>query len=125
MWDDAALVAELEQLADRLPAVLAIVQCALVYVHADEAVRQLRVEVAGELHRIGKRLFAMIECVLNAFAQRFGDDAHRLIAQAAANRVAAQRQWQPGLLAPPLAEVEHLLETAGRVSELSFMDDEA
>ena len=44
-------------------AVFAVVERALVDVHADEAVGQRGVEVAGELHGVGERLFAVVECV--------------------------------------------------------------
>ena len=57
-------------------AVFAVVQRALVHVHADEAVCQLRVEVARELHGVGQRLFAMIQSVLDAVAERLGHGAH-------------------------------------------------
>ncbi len=53
-------------------AIGAVVERALVDVHADEAVGEGGVEVAGELHGVGKGLFAMVESVLDAVAEGIG-----------------------------------------------------
>jgi hypothetical protein len=50
--DDAGFVAHVEQAADGLAAIGAVVQSTLVDVHAYKCVGRLRVEVAGELHGI-------------------------------------------------------------------------
>jgi hypothetical protein len=123
--DDAALVAQFEQLADGLAAVGAVVEGAVVHIHADEAVGQAGVEVAGKLHGVFEGLFAVVEGVLDAVAHGLGDDAHGVGAERAADGVAAQRQHQAGGFAPPDAEVEHLVEAAGGVGELALVDDEA
>ena len=62
--------------------------------------------------------------MLNALAQRVGRDDLHLCAQRAADGIAAQRQRQAGLLAPPDAEVEDLLQSVTCVRELAFVDDE-
>ena len=67
--DDAALEAHLQQLADGFAAVFAVVQGALVDVHADKLVGERGVEVAGELHGVGERLLAVGEGVLDAVTQ--------------------------------------------------------
>src|SRR5208337_307331 len=123
--DDAALEAEVEESEDGLAAVGSVVEGAFVDVHADEAVGQAGVEVAGKLHGVFEGLFAVVEGVLDAVANGFGDDAHGIGAQGTANGVAAQGQDEAGGLAPPDAEIENLVEAAGGVGELAFVDDEA
>ena len=67
-------MAHVQQAADGLFPVSTVIKCALIHIHPDELVCHLRIEVARELHGIGKSLFAMIERVLNAVAQS-GRDA--------------------------------------------------
>ena len=83
------------------------------------------VEIAGKLHGVFERLFAVIERVLDAVAQSLGDDLVRFRAQRAANGVAAERQHQAGGFAPPDAEIDDFVESAGRVGELAFVNDES
>src|SRR5690349_24964561 len=80
----AGLVAHIEQAPDGFAAILAVIECALVYIHADEPVGGRRVEVAGKLHGIGKSFFAMLQRVLDAVAKSVGDGRHQVCAQAAA-----------------------------------------
>ena len=108
--DDAALVAHGEYLADSFAAIVAVVQGALVDVHADEAVGEVGIEVAGELHGIFQRGLAVVHGMLNAGAQSVGGDALHLSAERAADSVASKRQRQAGLLMPPYAKVEDLLQ---------------
>ena len=91
MRNDAAIVAHIEQLADGFAAVFAVVERALVDVHADEVVGERGVEIAGELHGVGEGFFAMIERVLDAVAQGVGGGQQRLCAERAADGVAAER----------------------------------
>jgi len=72
--NDSALVAHIEELADGFAAVVAVVDGAVVDVHADEAVGHRGVEIAGELHSILESLFAVIEGMLDAVAQGIGGD---------------------------------------------------
>ena len=111
--DDAALVAEVEQLADGLAAVGAVVEGALVYVHAYETVGKVGVEVAGELHGVFEGFFAVIEGMLNAVVDGLGYDAQGIRAERAADGVAAQGQDKAGGFAPPDAEVDDLIESGG------------
>ena len=123
--DDAALVSHIEQLADGLPAVGAVVQGALVHIHAHKAAGHSGVKIAGKLHGIFERLFAVVERMPDAVAQSLGDDLVLFRAQRAADGVAAQRQHQAGGLLPPDAEIENLVEAAGGIGELALVDDEA
>ena len=93
--DDAALVAQIEERADGLAAVGAIVEGAVVDVHADEATGEAGIEIAGELHGVFEGGFAVVEGVLNAVVDGLGDDTHGFGAQRAADGVAAQRQHRP------------------------------
>ena len=96
-------MSHVEQAAHGFAAIGSIVEGALVYVHADEPVGQLGVEIAGELHGVGQRFVAMIEGILNALFDCRSDTRRHLRPEAAANGVASQRQRQPGNLVPPLA----------------------
>src|ERR1700720_2082646 len=66
--NNPCLVPHVEQPLHRFPAVLAIVEGALVNVHADKFIRELSIEIAGELHSIAERFFAMIDGVLDTLA---------------------------------------------------------
>jgi hypothetical protein len=60
---------------------------------------------------LSRRAFVVVSMV--SFAKR------------AADGVAAKRQGKAGLFAPPLAEIEHLLQAFGCVGELPLVDDES
>src|SRR5208282_2624846 len=103
--NDPRLVPHVEEPADGFAAVVAVVERAFVDVHADEFVGELGIEIAGKLHGIGERFFAMIDGVLNALAQRLGDAGHRFAAERAPDGVSAERQRQAGDFLPPPAEI--------------------
>src|SRR6266567_4918174 len=98
-----------QQPPDAFPAVIAVVEGTLVDVHADEFVGKLRVEIAGELHGIGQRFFAMIDGVLNTVAQSLRHTGDRLRTEGATDRIPAQRQWQTGYFLPPLTQIDNSL----------------
>ena len=125
VWDDAPVIAHLEEFLDGFAAVWAVVECALVDVHADKAVGERGVEVARELHRVLERLFAMVEGVLDAVAQGVGGGEEGVGAEGPADGVSTEREREVGLFAPPLAEVEELEQAVIRVGELALVDDEA
>src|SRR4051812_34619975 len=60
-WNDPRFVAHIQEPPDGFPAVVAVVESALVDVHADEFVGELSIEVAGELHGVGESFFAVVE----------------------------------------------------------------
>src|SRR5216683_3114518 len=93
--NDAALEAEIEELFDGDSAVLSVVERTLVDVHADEAVGEGGVEIAGELHGVGESFVAVIERVLDAVTQRIGGGQQRLRAERAADGVASEREGRP------------------------------
>jgi hypothetical protein len=100
----------LQQLAHGLPALVAVVARQLVDVHADEAVGELGVEPAAELERVLHRLVAVVEPGLDRVAEHVGELEQVLGAEVAPRDVRAQRQRQPGLEQPPLAQVDDLLQ---------------
>ena len=102
-----------------------VIQRSLVHIHADKAAGQARIEIARKLHRVFQRLLAVVERVLNAVAQRLGDDLVLLRAQRAANRVSAQGQHQARSFLPPDAQVQNLMEAARSVGQLPFVNNEA
>ena len=122
--NDSAFMTHVQQLANGFAAVRAIVQRALIHVHAYEAAGQAGVEIARKLHGVFECLFAVVQGVLNAVAQRFGDDGVRLSAQGAANCIAAKGQHELGLLSPPNAEVDDFMQSAAAVGQLPFMNDQ-
>ena len=69
-------MAHVEQTADGLTSFRAVVEGAIIHIHADKLVGELRIEVAGKLHGVGQRFITMFERVLNALAQRGGDLQH-------------------------------------------------
>src|SRR5262249_49892212 len=82
------------------------------------------IKVACKLHRVRKRLFAMVERVLNAVAQRMADAEHELRPKRAADGIASQRKRQSCHLEPPLAEIHDAMQSGFRVSQLPFMNDQ-
>jgi hypothetical protein len=70
--NDATIIAHLEELVDSFAAIRAVVESAVVDVHADESVGESGIEVAGKLHGVSEGLFAVIKGVLDAVAQRVG-----------------------------------------------------
>ena len=52
VWNDASRVSHVQQAAHRFAAVGAVIQRALVHVHANELIRQLGIEVSSELHGV-------------------------------------------------------------------------
>src|SRR3954462_12192612 len=108
-----------------MAAVFAIVERAPVHVHANEAVGELMVEIARELHSILERLLAMIQRVLNALPHRCSDLRHQLWTERALDSISPQRQWQPGFAVPPFAKVEDLLHARLPKRKLAFVDDQA
>ena len=123
--NDAALVTKVEEFADGLASVGAVVESALVDVHADKAAGRSGVEFAGKLHGVFESLLAVIECVLDAVAQGLGDDLVLFSSERAADGVAAEGQHQAGGFLPPDAKIENLVEAADVVGELSFVNNES
>ncbi len=58
-------------------------------------------------------------------SQEPGDPRHHRLAQVLADHVAPQRQGEAGLLVPPLAQVDDLVQPVIAVIELSLVDQEA
>src|ERR1700716_3814589 len=123
--NDASVEAHGKKLLNGFSAVGAVVERALVYVHSDEAISQRGVEVAGKLHGVGQGLLTVVQCVLDAIAERVGCGQKCLWSERTADCVAPERERQAGLFAPPLAEIEQLDEAVVGVGELAFVDDQA
>src|SRR3974390_25803 len=123
--NNTALVSRVEQLSDGLAAVLTVIQGPLVDVHSDELVGLLYVQIAGELHGILQRFFAVVESVLDAIAQCVAAGQDQLRSQVALDGVSTQRKRQTGLVAPPLAHVDNAVQAFFAVGELALVDDES
>src|SRR5439155_8358637 len=124
-WDDLLFMSLTKKSADGLAALSAVIEREVIDVHADEAVGTAGVEHARELHRIRQRFIPMIESVLNAFLDVFGNALDRLLTEIALDDVATERQRQSGLLLPPFTEVEHFMKSHLTVRQLAFMDQHA
>src|SRR5712691_12067644 len=59
--NDAALVAFGEQAADSFAATFAVIERQIVHPHRDKAIRQRRIHVARELHRVLQSVFAIVD----------------------------------------------------------------
>src|SRR3974377_268678 len=123
--NNTALVSRVEQPGDGLAAVLAVVEGALVDVHSDELVGLLYIQIAGELHGILQRFFAVVESVLDAVAERVAAGQDQLSSQVALDGVSTQGERQTGLVAPPLAHVDNAVQAFFAVGELALVDDES
>src|SRR6185503_5216921 len=69
VWNDAAFEAFLEQPCNGLASAFSVVKCEVVNPHGHETVRQFNVHVSRELHRVLKRVIAIVQRVANALAQ--------------------------------------------------------
>src|SRR2546423_3742951 len=98
--DDAALGPLVQEALDGPSPALGVVERELVDPHRDEAVGQLRVHVAGELHSVGERVAPVVERVAYGLVQVCGDAADGLRAEFAADTVSAPPQPQ-GFPPPP------------------------
>src|SRR5216684_5109150 len=89
MRNDSRFVTHIQQTTYGFTAVRPVVQSTLVHVHAHKLVGQLGIEVARELHGVSKSFIAMIECVLNAFAESCGNASHQFVAEATPDRISS------------------------------------
>src|SRR5436190_13133312 len=115
----------LEQLAHRLPALVAVVARELVHVHRHEPVGELCVEPAPELEGVLHRLLAVVQAGLDRLAEDVGEVEKRSGTDVAPSHVRPERQRQPGFEEPPLAEVDDLLQPGVLVGELPLVDEQA
>ena len=88
-------MSHVQQAAHGFASIRAIVQGALVDVHADKLVGELGIDIARELHGVGQGFVAMVERVLNAVPQGPGYFRGQLRSQTALYRVATQGSGNP------------------------------
>src|SRR6478736_5615807 len=86
------LLAAAQELANRAPALFAVVLGQLVHVHADEAVGQLVVEAAPELKRVLERTLSVVEAREDRLGEHVGELTQGLRPEIAPRHVRAQRQ---------------------------------
>src|SRR6266404_8061701 len=118
------VVPHFEEPSHRFATVISIVERTFVYVHADKLIGELGIEIAGKLHGVAERFFAMINGILDALAQRLGDAGHRFWTERAPDGISAERQRQSGNFLPPPAEIDDAMQSGFVIRELAFMDDE-
>src|SRR5947207_760608 len=119
--DDAALGPLVQEALDGPSPALGVVERELVDPHRDEAVGQLRVHVAGELHGVGERVAPVVERVAYGLVQVCGDAADGIGAEFAADTMSVHRQRQVCPLLPPLSEVYDLAQPELLVEELPLV----
>src|SRR5712691_2250698 len=124
MGNDSRFMTHIQQTAYGFTAVGSVVESTLVHVHANKLVGQSGIEVAGELHSVGKGLVAMIQSVLNAFAQSCGNSSHELVAEATTDGISSEGQRQPGYFLPPSSQINDALQARLCITQLAFVDDE-
>src|ERR1700683_2793063 len=123
--NDSSLVPHIKEPHHRLAPIRTVIERSLVHVHPDKAVSSLRIKIAGKLHRVGQSLFAMLERILNAVAQRTVYGRNQLRAQRAANRVPSQRQRQARHFLPPFPQVNNAVQSRLVIGQLPFVDDKS
>ena len=116
-------LAAAQELRDGLATLLPVVLRELVDIHRDEAVRDGGVDPAPELERVLQRLGAMVERALDRVGEHLREVAETR-ADVASRDDDAERQRQPGLEQPPLAEVEHLLQAVVLEGELALVNEQ-
>src|SRR5208282_3073276 len=105
--------------------VVPVVEGSLVNIHTDKFIGELGIKIAGKLHSVAERFFAMINGILNTLAQRLGDARYRFSAERAPDGVSSEGQRQSGNFLPPPAKIDHAVQSGFVVGELAFVDDEA
>src|ERR1700686_3780008 len=113
------VVSHFEQTSPPFAAVVSVIQSTFIDVHTDKLIGKLGIEIAGKLHRVAERLFAMINGVLDALAQRLSDAGHRFPPERAPYGVSSKRQRQSGNFLPPPAEIADTVETGLVVTKLA------
>ncbi|CAN5808597.1 hypothetical protein BH20ACT14_BH20ACT14_18360 [soil metagenome] len=119
------LLTPAQELGHGLAALVAVVLCQLVHVHGHEPVRHRGVDPAPEPERVLEGFGPVVEPALDRLPQHVGDLREHLWSEVPPSDVDAERQRQPGLEEPPLAEVEHFCEAVILERELTFVDQEA
>src|SRR5882762_8790088 len=119
MGDETSLEGAAQELPDRFPALLSIIQGPMIDVHADEPVRQLAAHIPRISQGVLHCFSPMIQAELNARAENAGDRSTDVGRKSLMNHVATERQRQPiGLPAPPGAQVLAHLQTFLLIREL-------
>src|SRR5689334_6028523 len=108
--DYPGTVTHIQESNNGLFPVRTIVERPVVHVHADEAVGHLRIEVTSELHRIGERLFTMVQCVLNAVAKRLRNTRNQLAPETTADCVSSEGQGKARHLLPPPSKIDNSIQ---------------
>ena len=114
-----------QQLGHGPPAGFSVVDGVGVHVHADETIGAGVVEPAAVRLRVRQRLRPVGETVLNARLQVACDVAHQGRPEVTAHHVPAERQRQPRLRAPPLAQVDPEPQPAVGVGKLALVDQQS
>src|SRR5262249_43044271 len=76
-------------------------------------------------HRMPYCFVAMRQTVVNTFAHDLEKVVLHIARDVAPQNVSAQRQRQTRLAFPPFAEIDNLMEAGLRISELTFVNDQA
>src|ERR1051325_8476882 len=101
--DQSALDTAFEEEANGASATVAVVQCPVVHVHADEGIGHGTLEPARVLHRMVQRAGPVLQAIRDAITKVSRDLPRQVLAEVFADDVAAEWQREAGLYEPPLA----------------------
>jgi len=105
------------------PPVRPIIQRALVHVHADEFVRELRIEITRKLHRISQRFFAMIKPHTEYFAAVRLQPAQSPQLQDCGESHCLPKAREASHAAPPSAQINNAVQPGFRIRQLSLVNN--
>ncbi len=114
--DQASFKSKIQQFLSGTRHDLSAIDGVMVDVHTDKLIGQGGIEIASELQGVIQRFFAMVERILDTFTHEPGTLSLNIGREIAAQRVAAERQWQIVCCAKPFAKIEHVVEAAMAVS---------
>src|SRR5437762_3330045 len=123
--DDTCLGTAGDEFLHSLFALFAAAERPLVHVHADKLVGEFGFHVARELHGVFQRVFAMFKRVLDAFANRPGNQTANIRAKRFAHSVAAERKRHSCLFMPPDAEIQNFVQTHLWIEKLPFVNQQS
>ena len=118
-------MAALQKEPNGLAPAIAVFECPVIHVHADERVRSTALKAACVLHRVVEGTFSVLQAVRNAGSEMARDVACQRGAKVLSDDVTAERERQPGLGEPPFAHVGDEVQPAIGEGELALVDQQS
>ncbi len=105
MWNDSRLDSAAQELLNRFPAAVSVVQRPVIYIHPDKGVGIVPLESPGIAHGVVKRICTVGETVGDAVSQVPGNLPLESTIEIFANDISAEGQRQARLSKPPFAHI--------------------